>query len=197
MIGISGSKTLIAREFAYLLPEGDTVFPVRLSRLGQPCSRYLFCQGFLAGKTVNDLTITEIEKTWHSNYIDLIRMIDHIIETNDEARICVIGSHSGYAGSFDMAYAGAKAALAQYVENKKLRTKGQQLVGIAPHIILDSGMTQRRDPADFQRMLGNGLKRRTGGWLSSAEVARLAYFLLYEDRGNVCNTMVRITGGNW
>ena len=157
--------------------------------------RYLICDGFLAGKTIAEISDLDAAATWRENFMQIVVFCDKLFEANDNARVCIIGSESAFAGSHDETYANAKRAIHNYVERKPLRTPGQQLIGIAPTIIEDSGMTQRRD--DLEACLARGAARRRGAWLQAKDVARLAYFALYMDRGNLCNTILRMNGGNW
>lgn len=191
-VGIIGSRTSVARALVEMLPEAEMVYPNTES---DDCDRYLIAIGFLAGKAIGDQSQQQILDGWERNFIEIAARCDDIIENNPRARICIIGSESGISGSFDMAYAGAKAALHLYIETKRLEHPDQQLVGIAPTIIRDSGMTQRR--TDLDACLGRGLKRRRREWLNAVDVARLAYFLLYVDQGTITNTVIRQNGGNW
>lgn len=182
----------IARAFVQLLPEGEEI----VHEAGDPFhDRFLFCSGYLAGGDLLGQTREQVARAYHENFADIAACCDLIFEHNSAARVCIIGSESGIAGSHDMAYAGAKAALHLYIERKRLLCPGQQLVGIAPTIIWDSGMTQRRP--DLEALEARGKARRRGKWLSAAEVAAVAFFLLYIDRGNVSNAILRMNGGNW
>ena len=116
---------------------------------------------------------------------------NRILATNSAARICVIGSESGYRGSYDGTYAEAKAVLHHYIEATCLRP-GQQLVGISPGIIADAGMTTRRmDTENLARRLEEHPKRR---FLVAREVARMAQTLLY-DQPYISGTIIRMHGG--
>lgn len=195
MLGITGYRSAISKALIELLPEGEDVEHAAPDFLPLTCDRYFLASGYLAGRSLETISDKDTVETWRANFYDIARLCDKIIARNARARICVIGSESGISGSFDGAYAGAKAALHQYVENKRLEHPGQQLVAIAPTIIWDSGMTQRRP--DLDRVAERGRARRLGRWLAASEVAALAHFLLYVDRGYVTNTVVRIHGGNW
>lgn len=189
-LGIYGAASSIARAILPLLPAGEEV----TSEPGDPFhARFLFCSGYLPGKTLTDLPAEEISRAFHENFASIAATCDVIFEHNSEARVCIIGSQSGIAGSHDMAYAGAKAAMHLYIKTKRLQHPGQQIVGIAPTIIWDSGMTQRRP--DLDALAARGKARRAGRWLSAAEVAAAAHFLLYVDLGYVSNTILRMTGG--
>ena len=191
-IGIYNARSAIAKEFVPLIG-GDRVYTDE--HITPNLDRYLFCSGFLAGQRMIDMDDDTFMQTMRMNFGDIVGACDHLIDANPKARICIIGSESAFAGSFDSAYAGAKAAIHEYIAHKTLTGAGQQLVGIAPTIIWDSGMTQRR--TDIALCEKRGANRRRGRWLYSAEVARLAHFLLYTDTGSVSNVVIRQNGGNW
>lgn len=194
MIAIRGAASVIAQSLVPLLPEGEVVAEV--GRRDAPplgAERYLFCQGVINPARIVHQSDLTVAKTFLVNAGRVIRDCDRILEANDRARIVVIGSESGFAGSFDGAYAAAKAALHRYVETKRLRTADQQLVCIAPTIIRDAGMTtSRHDIADVDR---RGEQHPKGRWLTAAEVARVIRFCLYEDRGYLTGAVIRMNGG--
>lgn len=191
-VGIFGARSSIARAFMALLPDGEEA----ILEPAQPfCDRFLFCSGFLAGGDLPSQTREQVVETWEANFARIAGTCDLILEHNYAARICIIGSDSAIKGSFDSGYAGAKAAMHLYIETKRLACAEQQLVGIAPTVIWDSGMTQRRP--DLAEVMARGEARRKGRWLSAAEVAAAAVFLLYVDQGYISNTILRMNGGNW
>ena len=191
MIGITGKHSSIIKEFVKLTDE-KAVFG-SINELPKDLERYVLCAGVLAGKNARDIDDAEAIQTFRVNFLDVVRFCDELFEKNARARGCAIGSMSGILGSYDTAYAGSKAALHLYVETKKLLHPTQHLVCVAPTIIEDSGMTQRR--ADLEEVLQRGKQRRLQRWLRAEEVARIAHFALQEDA--LCNTVVRATGGNW
>ena len=191
-VGITGEKSSITRAFIKSVA-ADTVTYGTVDTLPHDLDRYLLCAGILIGKQVQDMRDDEAAETFRVNFTDVVRFCDKVFSENKYARICVIGSESGYKGSYDMAYAGSKAALQLYVETKKLESSEQHLVCVAPTIIEDSGMTQRRP--DLDAVLKRGRARRMGRWLQAEEVARAAHFALNESM--LCNTVIRLTGGNW
>lgn len=193
MIGIAGASATIAREFCRLLPEGVEPVCDRLREHQPGLDRYLICTGYLAGKSLSDITPEEAELTWRRNFIDVARFCDLAFAANPKTRICVIGSESGFAGSYDMAYAGAKAALHLYVQTKRLRYPDQQLVAIAPAIIWDSAMTLRRD--DLNALDARARATRHGRWLTPAEVATQAYQALFIASPFLSNTVIRLGPG--
>lgn len=187
MIAVTGMSSAIAREFSAISPE-----PLVRFRQGIRAGRYLFCQGVLHGRSMADHLPRSLADTFEANFAAVARACDAIFADEADARVVVIGSQSGFGGSYDMAYAGAKAALHLYVEAKRLGP-AQQLVAIAPGIIADAGMTERR--ADQAELARRASAHPKGRFLTAAEVARLVRFLLFEDAGYLTGTVIRMHGG--
>lgn len=189
---VIGHKSNLSVEFTKLMSSDDSIvrgyFPYPILN----ADKYLICAGYLCGKPILEQSGKELKKGWESNFLDIVVFCEKVLAVNHSARICIIGSESGYMGSFDMLYAGAKAALHLYIEKKQLKPN-QQLVGIAPGIIEDAGMTTRRTDLD------NLQKRRQahpkGRFLLSVEVAKLAHYLLSEEAEYISNTVVQVHGG--
>jgi NADP-dependent 3-hydroxy acid dehydrogenase YdfG len=135
-----------------------------------PAKRYLFAAGVLYSKEINEQTGDEIVASLCVNVINVVRICEMILERQDDARICVIGSESAAHMSFDLTYALGKAALHAYVRGRKTKAR-QQLVCLSPPIIADSGMTRRR--ADYPQVL------TTRPYCRAVDVATLAFELLY------------------
>lgn len=195
MIAIRGADSQIAIALMRMLPTGEVA--VRVPRGGHipTCAeRYLFCQGYLKGTKLSDQIDTEIAEAFLANTTRVIEACDGLIANNDHARICVVGSESGFAWSYDAAYAAAKAGLHRYVETKRLRTPDQQLICVAPSIIEDADMTLRR--TDHQNVAVRRITHPKGRFLDSEEVARLIHFLLYVDRGYLSGVVIRMNGGS-
>lgn len=202
MLVIFGWGSKIAEEMRALMdvcPEGCRLesHDIRRATFGDyplDAERFLFCSGYLVGKPLKDQTEDEMILTYKVNYHGIVEACDSILEANPRARICVVGSESGIAGSHDDWYAMCKGALHRYVEEKNLGPE-QQLVCVAPGVIADAGMTLRRSDdgkAALARKVERHPKRRL---LKSVEVARLVRFLLYEDEGYLSNTVIRMNGG--
>lgn len=191
MIGITGRRSTITREFVDIC--NDQVRYGTVLDLPLDLDKYLLCHGVLYGESPIEMDRDKVQETWMANYASIIRFCDMLFDCNPSAKMCVIGSESGYKGSYDMAYAGSKAALHMYVENKRLLHPKQHLVCVAPTIIENSGMTKRRD--DLGDVVLRGLNRRMGRWLNAAEVARVCNFALNEP--SLSNTVIRMTGGNY
>src|SRR3989304_3989175 len=190
MLAVTGYNSRIIQELRHLLPQGEQI--VRIEGDAPFSDRYLLCAGVLRAKRLAEQSADEIAEAMHVNLARPMKLCDDIRARIDNARICIVGSESGYVWSYDGAYAAAKAALHRYVETKKLRP-GQQLVAIAPSIIEDTGMTQARtDLENLERRKLENPKRR---FLKAAEVARLIHFLLYQDEGYLSGTVIRMNGG--
>lgn len=192
MIGVAGHRSTIAQEFFRLIPDGEVARGDRLADLPMSYDRYLICVGFLAGKSLEAISADEARRTWEKNFIAPARFCDRLFRVNQRARVCIIGSESGFRGSYDMAYAGAKAALHLYVETKRLEHPGQQLVAIAPTVIWDSAMTQRR--SDLEPLEARGAATRHGRWLNAREVAAQAVQALCVASPFLSNTVIRLRG---
>ena len=176
MLAVTGYGTSIVRELSRLIDEP-------ISRIGGSGSqwfdsdfiipdaeRFVLAAGVLYGKRVADQSVYDIATGLAINLISPMRLCEEILAKNDRARICVIGSESGFSGSFDDVYAAAKAGLHGYVLSRKVLPT-QQLVAVAPPIISDAGMTMRRP--DYPAILS---KRKT---VTSQQVAIVVHQLLY------------------
>jgi len=195
ILGVTGESSVIAQKYIEMYADENVDVITRRNPRDLPigCDEYLICSGVLHGKEVHDLGGEELAENFNVNFSDIASACDIIIASNRQARICIIGSMSGEQGSYDMAYAGAKAAMHMYVRNKPLVHPRQTLVCVAPWMIQDAKMTTRR--RDFGQVLERGKSRRMGRWATSREVARIAHFALNEPL--LCNTVIEAKGGNW
>lgn len=194
MLGITGAKSTTAQALIELARSHDMIHRASILDMPIDLNRYFIATGYLKGKQLAGLSVGCSFMTWNLNYAAVGALCDRIIAVNDDARIVVMGSESGFAGSYDMAYAGAKAALHLYIETKRLRTPDQLLVALAPHIIADSGMTERR--SDYAETMQRGAGTRIGRWITAAEVAKVAHWCLYEAPVFISNSIIRLEGGN-
>jgi NAD(P)-dependent dehydrogenase (short-subunit alcohol dehydrogenase family) len=194
MIAIRGFRSWIAQQLLTLLPADESVLPIERDRdAPRMCDRYLFCAGVLHGKRRQELTTEELTTSLFVNWLQVVEDCDRIFAANDVARVCVIGSESGFAGSYDDTYAEAKKQMHAYIERKTLRTSQQQLVCIAPSIIADAGMTTRRKDIDHLALRREQHPKQR--FLQSIEVARLVHHVLYVDRGYLSGVTIRVNGG--
>lgn len=193
MIAIRGFGSRLAQAFIGFVPNWEEAVPVERGACNTAAERHLFCQGVLTPKTIREQTAEERAESFEANFATVARQCDLIIATNDKARICVIGSESGFSWSYDGAYAASKAAVHAYVETKRLRTPSQQLICIAPSIIGDAGMTLRRE--DRTNLASHEAAHPKGRFLNCSEVCRLIYHALYVDQGYLTGTVIRMNGG--
>jgi len=193
---VTGFNSTVVRELDTLLSfteHDEEVVRLNPGVTNTTAERYLFAAGYLAGKSPKEISGVEAADTLSVNALWPISEINRILCLNPVARICVIGSESAYTGSYDMDYARSKKMLHDFVENRRLHSPDQQLVGIAPTIIEDSGMTKRRK--DLDNLAAKRKAHPKHRFLTAMEVARMVYFLLYEDRGFISNVVIRMNGG--
>ena len=191
MIFVRGASSAIAQTLA-------TLHPVKSVSRGEEMpsgERYLFCTGLINQLRLCDQSDEMIAETFRVNAISVIRECDRLIDVNPKARICVIGSESGFRGSFDSAYATAKAALHRYVETRRLKYPDQQLVCIAPSCVLNTDMNRQRNADGVVSLENRRVVHPKQRWLQPIEVARMIYFLLCVDEGYTTNTVIRMNGG--
>jgi len=184
---------MVAQEFRTLLTD-DSAERGDATAAGFPLDapRYLFCQGLLRSKRESDQTEAEVAEGIEVNFGSIARVCHRIIATNPRVRICIIGSESGYRGSFDGVYAKSKARMHAYIESI-VTGADQQIVGISPSIIGDAGMTTRRE--DIGNLEDRRLAHPKHRFVTAAEVAFLAHALLYGPTDYVSGTVVRMHGG--
>lgn len=192
MLAVTGFNTTIVQAICDLLPEGEEIVRFTVGDDTPECNRYLLCAGLLYPKQLTELSECEISETLMANLIDPMDICEEVFSHNLDARICIIGSESGFTWSHNGVYAAAKAGLHRYVETRKL-SPGQQLICIAPSIIEDSGMTMRR--TDFENLEQRRQAHPKQRFLRAMEVARLAHFLLYQDEGYLSGQVIRMNGG--
>jgi NAD(P)-dependent dehydrogenase (short-subunit alcohol dehydrogenase family) len=189
MLAVTGYRSQIVTELRKLLPADEEVvkFPASYH-----LDRYLLCAGLLRPKRLSEQNTAEISESIRINLLQPMQLCDALLDVNPNARICIVGSESGFTWSYDGVYAASKAALHKYVETKKLKPH-QQLVCVAPSIIGDCKMTlDRKDVENLQRRQEAHPKRR---FLTAKEVARLIHFLLYVDEGYLSGQVIRMNGG--
>jgi NAD(P)-dependent dehydrogenase (short-subunit alcohol dehydrogenase family) len=193
MIAVTGYNTTIVKELSQFLPKQETVVRLGDHKEGT-CNRYLLAAGVLHNKRIVDQADSEAQESMRVNALGPIRSCELILLNNPKARICIIGSKAGEAGSYDQVYAAAKAGVHNYVRNARI-TGDQQIVCIAPTIIMDSGMTQRRNEDGMKSLRRRVSEHPKERFLKAKEVARLVYFLLYLDEGYITNTVIEMKGG--
>ena len=194
MIAVRGAGSAIAKELRKMIPPDEDWREIdRNADMPMEADRYLFCAGVIRPKRIEAQDAAEIAESFFINAAYVIQDCERILDKNHRARICVVGSESGFSWSFDGAYAASKAAVHRYVETKRLRSPDQQLVCVAPTIIRDAGMTLSRHDLEIVDL--RALTHPKGRWLTAAEVARTIKHVLYVDDGFISGTVVRMHGG--
>lgn len=192
MIYVRGADSEIAKALAELHP---IVGVPRGSHMPLDKDKYLFCVGLIRQAPITEQYDNEIAETFLVNAANVIRECEYLLGNNREARICVVGSESGFKWSFDGAYAAAKAALHRYVETRRLRHPLQQLVCVAPTCVLGTRMNLQRTPDGVRALEARRVRHPKQRWLEPIEVARMINFLLNVDNGYITNTVIRMNGG--
>jgi NAD(P)-dependent dehydrogenase (short-subunit alcohol dehydrogenase family) len=154
--------------------------------------RYVLAAGILYPKPLWQQGFDETARSLAINLTSVVRICEHVLTHNPRARIAIVSSESS-RGSYDTTYFLAKVALDAYVEKRRLSAPDQQLVAVSPTIIMDSGMTQRRD--DLDAVADRARKDPQGRFLRSDEVSRLLHYVLYVDDGTLTNTVIHQNGG--
>ena len=107
--------------------------------------------------------------------------------------LIIIGSESGYKGSFDLSYALSKSSLKLYVEQKRLE-ENQQILLISPSTIGDLGMTiRRKDKENLEKYKEKHPKKR---FLSSKELTDLI-INLFASTNYLTNIEIGLNGGKF
>ncbi len=206
-LGVTGVRTTVIQELLGLVAaervvsfgrhDDDDVFvdlgaEFDVGAIPVDLDRYVLAAGLLMARPLHHQTFAETAASFAVNLTSVVRICDHLLDNNPCARIVVIGSES-WRGSYDTSYFLSKVALNAYVEHKRLIHHTQQLVVVSPTIILDSGMTRRREDVDSVKERA-ALSPR-GDFLRAAEVAKLVHYCLYVDSGNLTNTVVSLNCG--
>lgn len=193
LIAIRGINSNIAVALCKLLPNEEKAAVPRGHDMPLNVERYLFTQGLLRAKRWEDQSQEERAESQYVNCDFITHQCERLLAQHDRARICVIGSESAYAGSYDGSYSASKRALHSYVEGAALRTPFQQLVCVAPTVIGDAGMTLARH--DKERLTDRMALHPKKRWLTSMEVARVVKFLLYDASDYLTGVVIRMNGG--
>ncbi len=208
-LAVTGGRTSIVQGLLALVPEEDVVTigrqdddTIRLDLAAEfdatavpvDVERYVLASGLLFPKTLAEQDFEETARSLAVNLTSVVRIVEHLLTNNPRARIAIVSSESS-RGSYDTTYFLAKVALDAYVEGRRLRAPGQQLVAVSPTIIMDSGMTQRRH--DLDSVAERARRTPKGRLLRSDEVSRLLHYVLYVDEGTLTNTVIHLNCGEF
>lgn len=193
MLTITGAGSRIAEEVRKIVGE-KRCQNIRIEDYPPSYSdKFLICHGVLNPKNILEQTPEDVSESFRINCAETIRFCEKIFREIKDARVCIVGSESAYSWSYDDTYAAAKAAIHRYVETKRLPYPGQQMVCVAPTIIVDAGMTTRRHDQDRVKL--RAAAHPKGRFLRSEEVAKMIHHLLYVDEGYTSGVVIRMNGG--
>jgi NADP-dependent 3-hydroxy acid dehydrogenase YdfG len=208
-IGVTGFRTTIAQNLLAMVPNETVVSIGRqptddvmvdfadefdVTAIPPDLDRYLLAAGLLVPRTLFQQTFRETAASFAVNLTSAIRICEHVLSNNSQARIAIIGSES-WRGSYDTSYFLAKRGINAYVEGRRLAFPEQQLVVVSPTIVMDAGMTTRRHDLDRVHQRAEAAPQQR--LLDSAEVAELIHYCLYVNRGSLTNTVVSLNGGEF
>lgn len=156
---------------------------------------YLVCVGLLYPKKILDQNYKERLDSISVNLILPVLICEFVLEKNPLARITLIGSESSTKGSFDTTYFLGKAALRRYVEERRLSSHSQQLLMVAPSVIIDSAMTQERH--DLADVVSHSRKLPKARLLYVDEVVDILLFICCDSSSYMTNTVIEVNGGKF
>jgi NAD(P)-dependent dehydrogenase (short-subunit alcohol dehydrogenase family) len=156
---------------------------------------FVFALGLLIPRRINEQADSEIYRSMNVNLLYIVRCCEEILDVNPDAKIFILGSESGRKGSFDTSYFLAKAALRQYVIEKKIIFPRQQILLISPSTILDTKMTSNRSDQIYLDGLVKSLPKER--FLMAEEVARCIDWLIRSGSDYITNTEIEINGGKF
>lgn len=179
MIGVTGYRTTIVRELAELVNVPIFKLNVNLGQFGgtyelpEYVDHFVLAAGVLRQAPIIEQSSFDVRISLAVNMVSVVRLSELILTQKPHARVVIVGSESGFKGSFDQTYAMCKAAVHAYVTWKTVLGT-QSLMCVSPPIIRDSGMTYRR--SDYPEVLQS---RRT---VSAREVAEKVHSMLFDDQ---------------
>lgn len=155
---------------------------------------YIFSLGFIQPKNILEQSEDEILSSMKINALYIIKLCEYIFNTNEFARVFIIGSESGRKGSYDTSYFLSKSMLRSYVRQRQVSQK-QQLLLISPSTIEDSKMTVERTDLDTLEKYRH--KHPKGRFLYMSEVTKYLIDLILNPSTYITNTEIEINGGKF
>ena len=159
----------------------------------QNTDKFIILSGFLQSKKISEQSREEIIRSFFINSIGPTLFAEYLFDKKNNARLIIIGSESGFKGSYDLTYALGKSSLKMYVKQKKIKIN-QQLLLLSPSTISDFGMTFRRnDKERLESYKENHPKKR---FLSSDELSELI-INLFSATNYLTNEEIKLHGGKF
>jgi hypothetical protein len=128
------------------------------------------------------------------NFLIPVSLIEEFNSTNCKFNFIYMSSESAKKGSFDGNYASQKAATELYIRECQLSNKESIVVGVAPSMIIDAGMTKRR--SDKNNVLIAEQSHPKGRLLYTPELVNVIEFLLFQNT-YITNTIIEMNGGKF
>lgn len=155
--------------------------------------RYIILSGHLQSKKISEQNREEIVKSIFINSVGPILFSEYLLQNRPNARLIIIGSESGFKGSYDLTYGLSKSSIRMYVKQKKVK-ENQQILLISPSTIEDFGMTERRQDKDrLTTYRQNHPKKR---FLYSEELSTLI-INLFNSTNFLTNEEINLNGGKF
>jgi len=155
----------------------------------------LYSWGVLTPKKFFEQSHEELNLSFLINSILPIKIIEKINNLDCEFRMLYISSESAKKGSHDGAYFVTKASVEKYIKEVRLKNIKSSINALAPSMILDAGMTTRRNDQDnVKKIAQHHPKERL---LLSEEVAATSFWLLNDSSDYITNTIIEINGGKF
>lgn len=154
---------------------------------------YLFLNhGILPGRRLADSTDSIIDEALRTNLVSFAMIIE-VLPQFENLHTVVMSSISGKIGSFDTLYACCKAGVDVALKSAAaLLPPNARANAVSPGIIEDARMTLVRKDQDVLKAKRQLAPTKT--FTMSSDVARLVYYLLFED-GNIQGENININGG--
>jgi hypothetical protein len=128
------------------------------------------------------------------NFLIPVSLIELFNSTKVKFNFIYISSESAKKGSYDGNYAAQKAATEMYIRECQLSHKGSIVIGLAPSMLIDAGMTTRRQ--DKNNVLLAEQSHPKGRLLSTEELVSVVEFFLFHNT-YITNTIIEINGGKF
>lgn len=155
---------------------------------------YIFNLGILIPKNILEQSEDEIFNSLKINALFTIKACEHILSTNPNARILIVGSESGKKGSYDTSYFLSKTMLRSYVKERMLHSHKQQLVLVSPSTIEDGTMTTSRNDVHRLELYKNQHPKKR--FVTCSEIANLLYDLAI-GTNYISNCEIEVNGGKF
>jgi hypothetical protein len=154
----------------------------------------LYSWGKLYNKKINNQTFEEKLQSYFFNFLIPVCLIEYLNSTNCKFNFIYLSSESAKKGSFDSNYACQKAATELYIKECQLTNKESIIVGIAPSMIKDAGMTTRR--LDVENVIAAEKSHPKSRLLNTSELVILIEYLMFQNT-YISNTIIEINGGKF